>query len=132
LKSIAATGAKYSNGSLDIGGGDVQLAITAAAGAKQVEGLAVKDDKPFAGALVLLLPKNASLASQVRRDQSDSDGTFTLHEVAPGDYNLLAIDDGHQFAYQDPAVIKPYLPRAQAITVPVDGQLTVKVIARQK
>jgi hypothetical protein len=132
LKSIVATGAKYSNGSLDISGGDVQLAVTAAAGAKQLDGLAVKDDKPFAGATVLLLPKNAGLTSQIRRDQSDSDGSFTLPEVVPGDYNLLAIDDGHQLAYQDPAVIKRYLPNAQAVTVPVDGQLTVKVIARQR
>ncbi|HEY3936146.1 MAG TPA: carboxypeptidase regulatory-like domain-containing protein [Bryobacteraceae bacterium] len=132
LKSIAATGAKYSNGELDVTGGDVQLTITASTAVKELSGLAVKDDKPFAGAMILLLPKNGGMPSQTRRDQSDSDGSFTLKDVVPGSYLLLAIDDGRQFAYQDAAVMKPYLPHAQTLTVPADGQLKVNVMARQR
>jgi hypothetical protein len=132
LKSIVAAGAKYSDGILDIAsGGDVQLTITVAAGLQKLEGVALKDGKPFAGAMVLLLPKDR-MVSEIRRDQSDSDGTFTLPGVAPGDYILLVIDDGHQFAYRDPAVIKQYLPHGRAIAVPGEGQIIANVTTRQR
>jgi carboxypeptidase family protein len=133
LKSVTATGAKYSDGSLEISSsGDVQLAITAAGGIQKLEGISLKDGKPFGGAMILLLPKDDNLTSDIRRDQSDSDGTFTLGNVVPGDYILLAIDDGHQLAYRDPAVIKQYLPQGRTITVPAQGQIIANVTARQK
>lgn len=77
--------------------------------------------------MVLLLPENSDRNDLTRRDQSDSDGTFTLPEVVPGRYRVLAIENGHGLAYQDPALIKPYLPLSQVVTVSAGKQPTLKV-----
>jgi hypothetical protein len=53
------------------------------------------------------IPKEAGTSERMRRDQSDS--TFTLSEVAPGQYTLVAIDHGHELTYEDATEIKPYL-----------------------
>ena len=52
-----------------------------------------------------------------RRDQSDSDGTFTLREILPGRYTVVAIERGWELDWQDPAVLKPYLARGEVLDV---------------
>ena len=50
--------------------------------------------KGFAGAMVVLVPKNPEADRELfRRDQSDLDGTFLLRNVIPGSYTLLAIQN---------------------------------------
>ena len=34
------------------------------------------------------------MAGLIRRDQSDSDGSFALRDVVPGQYTVVAIQDG--------------------------------------
>src|SRR5205085_9298848 len=59
IKSIASTGAAYSRGILDVlEGASIQLRIVAALGVSAVNGIALKDGKPFAGAMILLLPQD--------------------------------------------------------------------------
>ena len=66
-----------------------------ASGTSRMDGFAQKDGKGFAGALVLLVPRNpAQLQTLSRRDQSDSDGSFSLRDVVPGSYTVVAIEDG--------------------------------------
>ena len=77
--------------------------------------------------MVLLLPEDPDRSDLIRRDQSDSDGTFTLRDVPPGRYRVLAIDNGHGLAYADPAVIKLYLSSSQVITVDAGKQPPLKV-----
>ncbi len=129
IKSITATGAEYSHGILDIPeGASIQLSIVAAKGLSDVNGIAIKNDKPFAGAMVLLLPQDPSRGISIPRDQSDSDGTFTLNSVPPGRYTLIAIEDGRDLAYAVPSVIKPYLAQGQSIDIPLANAATgVKV-----
>jgi hypothetical protein len=69
--------------------------------------------------MILLLPNDPNHASRIRRDQSDSDGSFALPNVVPGHYTLLAIDDGRDLAYQDPAVMEPYLTHGLSLDVPL-------------
>jgi len=128
IKSIAVKGAEYTHGMLDVvEGASIQLSIAAAKGLSRVNGIAFKDDKPFAGAMVLLLPADPSQAGDIPRDQSDSDGTFTLPSARPGRYTLIAIDDGQDLAYQEAAVMKPYLAQAQTVDVPLPSDAVVKV-----
>ncbi len=134
LKSIAAKGATVSAGELEVPeGASLQLSLVAAKGLSSINGTAVREDKPFAGAMVLLIPKDFSRTDFVRRDQSDSDGTFTLPEVAPGEYMLLAIEDGSDLAYREPAAMKAYLSGASVITAPLrkGTAVTVNVLPRQ-
>ena len=83
--------------------------------------------------MVLLVPQDLNRTDLICRDQSDSDGTFTLYNVAPGSYTLIAIDDGRDLAYAEPSVIKPYLSQGRAVNVGLEGasELKVDVVSRQ-
>ena len=136
IKSVTARGGKPSADGFDIVEG-VQnyITIVAAAGAiSEVEGIAMHDDKPFSSAIVLLLPEDPDRGSLIRRDQSDSDGSFTLSNVVPGKYTLLAIDDGKEFAYRDTAVIQPYLSGGTTLEFPRanSAPMKVNVVARRR
>jgi len=137
IKSISAKGANGSGDTLDIPAnlsGPLQVSIIAAPVAvTELDGIVLQDGKPVPGTMVLLLPEDLSRTLAIRRDQSDSDGTFTLSEIPAGRYHLLAIDDGSSLAYQNAAVMKGYLARAQEITFPahIDGPMRVTVQPRQ-
>ncbi len=135
LKSIAAKGAAFSRGELDIAdGASVELALVAAKDASKVSGMAVREGKAFGGAMVLLIPEDLNRTDFIRRDQSDSDGTFTLNDVPPGRYTLFALDNGRDLEYQEPSAVKPYLSQGQAVNVPVpiNSVLKIDVVSRQR
>jgi len=76
----------------------------------------------------VLVPQDpADNAPLFRRDQSDSDGTFTLPDVVPGQYTVLAIANGWDLDWSNPTVLQPYLKRGAAVQVPPNGKLQVKV-----
>ena len=80
--------------------------------------LARKDGKGFAGAMVVLVPQNPGAnMDRFRRDQSDSDGSFSLRDVAPGPYTVVAIEDGWGLDWARPEVIGRFLPRGIAVTI---------------
>jgi hypothetical protein len=94
------------------------LVVTVSTGNTRLEGFARKDGKGQAGAMVILVPKDAAAIPELaRRDQSDSDGSFALLNVAPGDYTLVAVDDAWGMDWFDPVVISRYLPQGMAVTV---------------
>jgi hypothetical protein len=89
-----------------------------ASGTSRMDGFARKDGKGFAGALVLLVPRNpAQLQTLSRRDQSDSDGSFSLRDVVPGQYTVVAIEDGWDSDWLQPGAVARFLPRGTAVTV---------------
>jgi hypothetical protein len=129
LKSISAAGATITGRTIEVRpGATVKLAISAAPGQGQVNGAALRESKPFAGAMIVLVPADPA-HNQVlfRRDQSDSDGSFTLPDVVPGAYTLLALENGWELAWMDPAVLKNYLGRGVAVQVQPNGKYEVKV-----
>jgi hypothetical protein len=84
----------------------------------RIEGFARKKERGFAGAMIVLVPKDLKAITELaRRDQSDSDGSFALLNVEPGDYTVVAIEDGWELDWGDPAVIARYLPGGQPVTV---------------
>lgn len=136
VKSVTAKGAAAAGDTVEIAdGASVQLSVTVGKGVRaKLDGIALKDGKPTSGAMILLLPQDGKRSLLIRRDQSDSDGTFTLPEIVPGRYTLLAVDDGRDLAYQDPAVIKPYLAGGQVIDMPLanDAPVKVNVVVRRR
>src|SRR5258708_40269194 len=116
---------------LSLGGKeDVQLTITLASGTGQLTGIAQLDGKLRAGVLALLLPESGeNLEDDFRMDQSDSDGTFALRDILPGRYLLMAIENGWDLEWSNPAVLKPFREHAIAIEIaPGDAKnITVKV-----
>ena len=104
------------------GGGEVAIDLTLQAGSHVLNGVAARDGKAAGGAMVILVPAGADTGSALfRRDQSDMDGTFTLNNVVPGNYLLLAIDDAWQMRWTDLPALTPYLNRAVPVSVADTG-----------
>ncbi|HEX4772422.1 MAG TPA: carboxypeptidase-like regulatory domain-containing protein [Bryobacteraceae bacterium] len=128
MQAITARGAAYSKGVLDIrSGARVELMINLARGLSKVNGIAIRDNKPVTGAMILLLPQTFDHGIYIPRDQSDSDGTFTLNWAAPGRYTLVAIEDGNGLEYGNPAVIAPYLQAGRPVDLPAPSGANLKV-----
>ncbi len=120
VKSVEVKGASYSSGLLDVReGAAVNLSVVGAKGLTKVNGIAQKEGRPLSGAMVLLVPRDSGHGTGIPRDQSDSDGTFTLLHVKPGRYSLIAIDNGHDLEYHNLRVLRPYLLQAQTIEIPL-------------
>jgi hypothetical protein len=135
IVSLAAKETAFDGSLLELKpGASVELSVAAARAESRVAGIAIKDGQPFAGAMVLLVPADQNTAVYIGRDQSDSDGTFSILSVPAGRYFLLAIDDGRDLAYRDRSVMEPYWKSAQTITAPVagEGPVRVNVVARKK
>ncbi len=99
-------------------GAALTVSLSLAEGKVNVEGFAKRAGKPGSGAMIVLVPKNPEANRELfRRDQSDLDGSFTLHNVIPGTYTLIAIDDGWNLDWAKPAVVAPYLKHGQPIKV---------------
>jgi hypothetical protein len=94
------------------------LIVTLSDAETRIEGFARENGKGLAGAMVVLLPENPALwKALTRRDQSDSDGSFALQNVAPGAYTLVAIKDGWPLDWTNPDAMARYLPGGTSVTV---------------
>ena len=112
-------------------GASARLVCTATLVSANVSGIVLRDDKPFAGAMVLLVPDDDTAEKQrYRRDESDSDGTFTLRQVVPGRYTAVAIQDGWNVEWGNLEVLKPYLAKGEKITVTSEKVSNLKLQAQ--
>ena len=95
-----------------------ELQVTLSDSETDVKGFARKNGKGFAGAMIVLLPRSpAQWRALTRRDQSDSDGSFALHNVVPGDYTLVAIAEGWEVDWTSPQAMARYLPGGTNVRV---------------
>jgi hypothetical protein len=62
-----------------------------------------------------------------RRDQSDSDGTFALRAVLPGDYRVVAVAEGWDLEWTNPAELSSYLAGGIKVRVERTGSYHVQV-----
>jgi Carboxypeptidase regulatory-like domain len=129
IKSISAPGASVIGRTLEVrSAASLKLTIAVAHGEAVVTGTALREGKPLAGAMIVLVPADPA-HNQVlfRRDQSDSDGTFRLNEVVPGKYTLLAIENGWDLEWMNADVLKNYMAQGVAIQALQNGKYDVKV-----
>jgi len=116
--SLAASSETHPGATLTVGERALNITATVAQGETRIEGLATGNNKGQAGAMVVLVPKNtAAYQALVRRDQSDSDGSFALRDVVPGQYTVVAIKDGWGLNWSRPEVLRRFLPKGVAVTV---------------
>jgi hypothetical protein len=81
--------------------------------------------------MVVLVPQDArNNLPLLRRDQSDLDGTFSLLEVLPGKYTVVAVQHGWDMDWMDARVLDRYLKRGTTVEVRGDGVNEVKVEAQ--
>jgi hypothetical protein len=116
---MSAEGAQVSGHILSVAAGSApSVSLTVVTGSAEVQGTVTRAGKGFAGAMVVLAPKNLEMDRDLfRRDQSDLDGTFLLRGVVPGSYTLLAIENGWDLDWSQPGVIAAYLKHGRRIEV---------------
>jgi hypothetical protein len=124
-----ATGNRARTGNeLTVADRPIDVTLTVSRAEMRVDGFARKDGKGFAGAMVVLVPKDLDLmGEEVRRDQSDSDGSFSLRGTAPGQYTVVAIQNGWDLDWSRAEVIRRYLPRGTPVTVTETPAKTMSV-----
>jgi len=99
-------------------GASLNLAVFVVGGVVTVEGFAKRGDKPLAGVMVALVPKDTeSHLEMFRRDQSDFDGSFVLRGVIPGSYTIVAVEDAWGFQWMEPGVLGRYVQHGQNLTI---------------
>ena len=129
IRKLTSSGAKTSGRSFEIATAqDVNVTITAVRGTAKITGIALKNDKPAPGAMIVLAPLDLkSNPALFRRDQADSDGTFELNLVVPGRYTLMAIEDGWDLEWADPEVLQKYIASGESVQIAANGKVEVKV-----
>ena len=134
IQKVSAKNARVSGREITItDAGDVTLTVTMGQGQSQVTGVVQLGGKPAAGVMVLLAPQSGrEMEEDSRMDESDSDGTFTLGGILPGDYILLAIKDGWDLEWAKPGVLEPYLPAGQKLTIAPNQSMKITAMAQEK
>ena len=132
LANMAVSNAKSTGRTIDIpSGADVRMAVILSKGVGEITGTAMRDGKGISGTQVVLVPDDPQNHQALfRRDQSDSDGTFSLKQVVPGRYTLLSIDNWDA-EWNDPKVLKNYLGKGSAVEVEPNGKYDLKVTVQR-
>jgi hypothetical protein len=127
VSSVEATGATVSGRTIEIPAGQpVTLVVHTAEAKCSLSGYALKNGKPLAGVMLLLVPQDPGHGTSLyHRDQSDSDGSFFMSPLFPGKYTLLAIENGWNLKWSDPAVPFRYLPSGQPVTLALDASFSL-------
>ncbi len=116
---IASDAGTISGHSLNVPpGASLTIALSLVGGSVTVEGFAKRTGKGISGAIIVLVPKNPEAnRDRFRRDESDSDGSFSLPNVVPGSYTIVAIENGWDLDWAEPAVLSGYLKNGQTLEV---------------
>ena len=125
LKSVQISGQDVTESGLTVSGAVGGLEVILAKGAGAVEGtVADAEGKPFSSAIVSVVPP------QGKRDQwrlfktamSDQTGKFTVRNLTPGDYTLLAFDSTEDAAaVQNPEQLKQIESKGATVKLGENG-----------
>ena len=129
VRSLSAEGAAVTGLQLELKPGEtVNLTVILSLGSGRIDGTAMRDGNPVSGAMIVLVPQDIEHNSTlVRRDQSDSDGTFTLFGVLPGKYTIVALEGGWDLQWINPGVLQPYLADGTLTDVQAKGNYKIEV-----
>jgi Carboxypeptidase regulatory-like domain len=133
LTGVSAKGAEAVGRLVTVPPGDSTLTVHAADGRATVTGVVKSEGKALVGAAVLLVPTTvgdpASIRT-VRQDQSNTDGSFDLPEVIPGQYILIAIDRGWNVNWNDPSTLQHYLMQGVPMELTSGSNVKLNVVAQ--
>jgi hypothetical protein len=129
VRRMVVNGSPTKGHSLEFAAGaSIEGTVTIVGGQTVVEGVAKHNGKGVPGAMIVMVPNDPEENGELfRRDQSDLDGTFSLGTVVPGDYTIVAIENGWDLNWSQPGVIAHYVDKGRKITVPPTAQEPVHV-----
>jgi protocatechuate 3,4-dioxygenase beta subunit len=103
---------------LDLGGtapGKIEIKLNP--GGAQVDGVVRgQDDNPMSGVTVALIPDSKKYLLY-QTQFTDQNGAFSFKTITPGDYKVLAWEEVEPNAFQDPEFVKPFLGKAEAVSL---------------
>lgn len=118
---IRTAGREIEGRRIQIGSEPVTLAATGAEGSVTVNGFAKRNGQGLGGTMVVLVPRHPGTNPYLfRRDQSDSDGSFSLYRIVPGRYTLIAIEDGWELEWAREGVLQKYLAQGMQLDIRED------------
>jgi hypothetical protein len=126
--SVSSGGAAIAGSQITIKERPLSVVATVSESLSRVKGVARKDGKGASGVMIVLVPRQPSAyRALVRRDQSDSDGSFALHDVPAGQYTLIAIEDGWKLDWTQRENMTRFIPRGVAIKVPEHAEAVISL-----
>ncbi|MGH9776894.1 MAG: MSCRAMM family protein [Candidatus Acidiferrales bacterium] len=130
LKSARLDGNDVLEEGLTVSGppqGPLELIISPNGG--QVEGAVLKDQKPFSGATVTLVPEERRRERRelFKTATTDQYGRFALRGIAPGTYQLYAWEEIEPGAHQDSEFLKPYAKLGHEVKVEEGNRLSAEL-----
>lgn len=134
LTGLEAKGANVTGSIVTVGQESATLMLHLGSGRGEISGMALSAGKPAVGAMVLLVPATLGEpgnVAEVQRDQTNTDGSFTLQALVPGKYILLAIDHGWAVKWRDLATLAGYLAKGTPIEVQQNAKLQRNVDSLQ-
>jgi hypothetical protein len=78
--------------------------------------------------MVVLVPADDWVGTaRFRRDQADSDGTFTLSNVVPGKYRVVALREGWKLPWSDPKTMQSFLTEGTPLQIAASEKTKISV-----
>jgi hypothetical protein len=105
------------------------LELALSSGVGRLEGTVMKDEQPFPGATVVLVPdtERRSQPRYYRQTLSDGQGRFALQNIIPGDYEVFAWQEIERGSYLDPDFLSPFEDRGKAVSVKEGSALNLQI-----
>lgn len=133
LTGISAKGAEAAGRLVSVPPGDSTLTLHVAEGRVTVRGFVSLQGQPTVGAMVLLVPTTVGDPASItilRRDQSNTDGSFDIPDVIPGQYILIAIDNGWEINWSDASTLRRYLTQGVPLDLTAGGNVKQNIVAQ--
>ena len=105
------------------------LEVVLSTKAARIEGIVLRDDKPWPGARVTLLPDpmRPELRRLMKGANTDVSGQFTLKRITPGNYKLYAWAEHVTLVNVSPEELQPYNAYAVSVKVEEDAGRQVEL-----
>jgi hypothetical protein len=99
VKSVTIGEREFDDGTVEVGGGQVQqdMVIDLGLNGAEVSGIVRDQRGGVGGAMVCLLVEDASFSTVAKATRTSEDGSYIIHGIRPGRYKLLAVgtNDGN-------------------------------------
>jgi len=123
VTNLKSSAGKLSGRVLTLGSEPVELTVEVTEAQATVNGFVQLDGKPASGVFLVLVPDHPKAGRMAwKPNQSDSDGSFNFLRVSPGDYTVVAIQEGWTLDWARTEVISPYLARGVKVHVPTNAK----------
>jgi hypothetical protein len=105
--------------------GEVRLILRRDSG--KLTGTVMKDGHPASSSFVILAPRKRDAVYWFKTTVAESDGSFEIRGIAPGEYSLVALPNNHNDEYLESAFLNKYGSTSTSLSVMPDGAYTVKL-----